>query len=82
MAAGKCMCGKWREKPWHLVCPACWGTLPQNLRDEVWTLYQVDRGSGPHLAAIRECVKWLMANAALTGGEAVPSNGVVGHSES
>lgn len=55
----KCHCGNDRAKEWHMVCPACWDRLPQDLRDEVYDAYVEKKGSSRHVAAIRACLEFL-----------------------
>lgn len=58
MAAKKpapCSCGKPRSKPWHLACPDCWALVPAPLQKKVFDLFETERGSTFHIAAIREC---------------------------
>jgi hypothetical protein len=50
-----CSCGKARRKPWHLACADCWALVPAPLQAKVFNLYRTARGSGEHIAAIREC---------------------------
>lgn len=38
-------CGSEKDKNWHLVCAACWGRLPQHLRDELYDSWQQHRGT-------------------------------------
>jgi len=67
--------------------PACWPIFRRNAADLIWN---VEHGSISETAFhVQVCelfiaicdalaVEYRKANAALTGGEAVPSNGVVG----
>jgi hypothetical protein len=46
-------CGR-RRKPEHLMCGAHWWTVTPELRQRIWRLYSLQKGSPEHLAAIRE----------------------------
>jgi len=49
-----------KEKSWHLVCPACWQTVPIADREEVYRLYKTERGSERHVLKCRTVVRHLM----------------------
>lgn len=43
-----------RRAPEQLMCGAHWWTLPPDLRQRIWRLYSLQKGSPEHLAVIRE----------------------------
>jgi len=54
-----CRCGKQKQKSWHLLCPSCWGRVPQLLRDECYYEYKKAQGSEVHRKVIREIFEFL-----------------------
>jgi hypothetical protein len=48
-----------KKKPWQLACSFHWGMLPDNLKKEVWRLYQEEPGSARHLASVQECLDFI-----------------------
>lgn len=48
-----------KRKEWQLVCLGHWRRVPKALRDEIWRLYQNERGSAAHLAAISAALRLL-----------------------
>ena len=61
-----CRCGKPRAKAWHVACAECWQTLPADLREMTETLYRTKRGSGDHIAIVRQCYELLRASTETT----------------
>jgi hypothetical protein len=45
-----------RRLPQQVMCKKHWWAVPPELRKRIWRLYQTDRGSAEHLAAIREAI--------------------------
>lgn len=54
-----CRCGAMKERRWHLVCPACWATLPLPLRGELYAAYAESQGGERHRVAVRACLEFL-----------------------
>lgn len=49
MSAGRCpVDGEPKERRWHLVCPYCWVKVPDADKEEIYRLYQEERGSNAH----------------------------------
>lgn len=57
-----CLCGTARRKPWDVACPACWELIPADLKELVWHCFHHKRGSGEHIAAVRQCHEIIRAN--------------------
>ena len=49
MSATRCpVCHSPKDKPWHLVCAACWTKVPMPDRELVYEQYKKARGSKAH----------------------------------
>lgn len=67
--SGACQCGAPLARPTHLACPACFDSLPEDLRDRFMEAARTKRGSNTYWSLSR-AIKRALAKPVVSG---VPS---------